>query len=257
MHKLVLIRHGESTWNKEGRFTGWTDVDLSDKGREEARAAGQLLKHEGYGFDLVFTSLLKRAIRTSNLVLDELDQLWLPVQRSWRLNERHYGALQGLNKAETAAKHGDEQVKIWRRAYDIPPPPLTPDDPRHPSRDPRYRNLAASDLPLAESLKDTVTRFLPYWNDSIAPTIAAGQRVIVVPRQLVTSAGEVLGWGLGLGHRRAEHPDGHSVGLRVGCGVEAAQELLPGGRRGRKEGGRRGRQSGGAAAVTVSSSLRP
>ena len=179
MHKLVLIRHGESTWNKENRFTGWTDVDLSDKGREEARAAGQLLKHEGYSFDLVFTSLLKRAIRTSNLLLDELDQLWLPVERSWRLNERHYGALQGLNKAETAAKHGDEQVKIWRRAYDIPPPPLSADDPRHPSRDPRYRNLSPSDLPLTESLKDTVARFLPYWHDSIAPAESAGQRVIV------------------------------------------------------------------------------
>ena len=138
------------------------------------------MKHEGYSFELVFTSLLKRAIRTSNIVLDELDQLWLPVQRSWRLNERHYGALQGLNKAETAAKHGDEQVKIWRRAYDIPPPPLAVDDPRNPSRDPRYKNLAASDLPLAESLKDTVVRFLPYWNESIAPAIAGGQRVIVV-----------------------------------------------------------------------------
>jgi len=180
MHKLVLIRHGESTWNKENRFTGWTDVDLSDKGREEARAAGQLLKHEGYGFDLVFTSLLKRAIRTANIVLDELDELWLPVQRSWRLNERHYGALQGLNKAETAAKHGEAQVKIWRRAYDIPPPPLTADDPRHPSRDPRYKGLAASDLPLTESLKDTVGRFLPYWHEAIAPAIAGGQRVIVV-----------------------------------------------------------------------------
>jgi len=179
MHKLVLIRHGESTWNKENRFTGWTDVDLSDKGREEARAAGQLLKHEGYAFDLVFTSLLKRAIRTSNLVLDELDQLWLPVQRSWRLNERHYGALQGLNKAETAAKHGDAQVKIWRRAYDIPPPPLTPDDPRHAAHDPRYKNLAAAELPLTESLKDTVARFLPYWHESIAPAVKAGQRVIV------------------------------------------------------------------------------
>ncbi len=179
MHKLVLIRHGESTWNRENRFTGWTDVDLSDKGREEARAAGQLLKHEGYLFDLVFTSLLKRAIRTSNIVLDELDQLWLPVQRSWRLNERHYGALQGLNKAETAAQHGDAQVKIWRRAYDIAPPPLGADDPRHPSRDPRYRHLAASDLPLSESLKDTVARFLPYWHDAIAPAIRDGQRVIV------------------------------------------------------------------------------
>ena len=179
MHKLVLIRHGESTWNKENRFTGWTDVDLSDKGREEARAAGQLLKHEGYAFDLVFTSLLKRAIRTSNIVLDELDQLWLPVQRSWRLNERHYGALQGLNKAETAAKHGDAQVKIWRRAYDIPPPPLTPDDPRHAARDPRYKDLAAGEVPLTESLKDTVARFLPYWHESIAPAVMAGQRVIV------------------------------------------------------------------------------
>jgi len=179
MHKVVLIRHGESTWNKEGRFTGWTDVDLSDRGREEARAAGQLLKHEGYGFDLVFTSLLKRAIRTSNIVLDELDQLWLPVQRSWRLNERHYGALQGLNKAETAARHGEAQVKIWRRAYDIPPPPLTLDDPRHPAHDPRYQHLSASELPLAESLKDTVTRFLPYWQHSIAPEISAGRRVII------------------------------------------------------------------------------
>jgi 2,3-bisphosphoglycerate-dependent phosphoglycerate mutase len=180
MHKLVLIRHGESTWNKENRFTGWTDVDLSDKGREEARAAGQLLKHEGYAFDLVFTSVLKRAIRTANIVLDELDQLWLPVQRSWRLNERHYGALQGLNKSETAARHGEAQVKIWRRAYDIPPPPLTADDPRHPSRDPRYRGLAAADLPLTESLKDTVARFLPYWHESMAPQITAGQRLIVV-----------------------------------------------------------------------------
>lgn len=179
MHKLVLIRHGESTWNKENRFTGWTDIDLSDKGREEARAAGQLLKYEGYSFDLVFTSLLKRAIRTSNILLDELDLLWLPVQRSWRLNERHYGALQGLNKAETAAKHGDAQVKIWRRAYDIAPPPLAADDPRHPARDPRYRNLPASDLPLSESLKDTVTRFLPYWHDAIAPAINRGQQVIV------------------------------------------------------------------------------
>ncbi|MGE3490487.1 MAG: 2,3-diphosphoglycerate-dependent phosphoglycerate mutase [Vicinamibacterales bacterium] len=179
MHKLVLIRHGESTWNKENRFTGWTDVDLTDKGREEARAAGQLLKHEGIAFDLLFTSLLKRAIRTSHILLDELDQLWLPVQRSWRLNERHYGALQGLNKAETAAKHGEAQVKIWRRAYDIPPPPLTADDPRHPSRDPRYKELAPSELPLTESLKDTVARFLPYWHESIAPAVAAGQRVLI------------------------------------------------------------------------------
>jgi 2,3-bisphosphoglycerate-dependent phosphoglycerate mutase len=180
MHILVLLRHGESTWNKENRFTGWTDVDLTDKGRDEAKLAGQLLKDGGYAFDVVFTSVLKRAIRTSNIALDELDQLWLPVERSWRLNERHYGALQGLNKAETAAKHGEEQVKIWRRAYAIAPPPLSQDDERHPSRDPRYAGLAASDIPLTESLKDTVARFLPYWHDAIAPRIRAGQRVLIV-----------------------------------------------------------------------------
>ena len=179
MHKLVLLRHGESTWNKENRFTGWTDVDLTDKGRDEAKQAGLLLRQGGYSFDLLFTSVLKRAIRTANLALDELDQLWLPVERSWRLNERHYGALQGLNKAETAARHGEDQVKIWRRAYAIAPPPLTADDPRHPSRDPRYRNLRPTDLPLTESLKDTVARFLPYWHESIAPAMKAGQRVLI------------------------------------------------------------------------------
>ena len=179
MHKLVLLRHGESTWNKENRFTGWTDVDLTDKGREEAKRAGQLLKADGYAFDILFTSLLKRAIRTSNIALDELDQLWLPVERSWRLNERHYGALQGLNKAETAAKHGEEQVKIWRRAYAIAPPPLDANDERHPSRDPRYQDLPPSDLPLTESLKDTVARFLPYWHEAIAPRISAGKRVLI------------------------------------------------------------------------------
>ncbi len=175
MHTLALLRHGESTWNKENRFTGWTDVDLTEKGREEATVAGQLLKAGGFGFDLVFTSLLKRAIRTSVIAQDELDQLWLPVERSWRLNERHYGALQGLNKAETAAKHGEEQVKIWRRAYAISPPPLTPDDSRHPARDPRYKDVPPSLLPLTESLKDTVDRFLPYWHESIAPRITGGQ----------------------------------------------------------------------------------
>ncbi len=180
MPTLVLLRHGESTWNKENRFTGWTDVDLTDKGREEARAAGQLLKAGGFTFDLVFTSVLKRAIRTANIAQDELDLLWLPVQRSWRLNERHYGALQGLNKAETAARHGEAQVKIWRRAYDIAPPPLTTDDPRHPSRDPRYEGLAPADLPLTESLKDTVARFLPYWHEAIAPAVQQGQKVLVV-----------------------------------------------------------------------------
>jgi 2,3-bisphosphoglycerate-dependent phosphoglycerate mutase len=179
MHKVVLLRHGESAWNKENRFTGWTDVDLTDKGREEAREAGRLLKAGGFAFDFVYTSLLKRAIWTSVLALDELDQLWLPVERNWRLNERHYGALQGLNKAETAAKHGEDQVKIWRRAFAIAPPPLTNDDPRHAARDPRYKNLPASDLPLTESLKDTIARFLPYWHESIAPRIKAGERVLI------------------------------------------------------------------------------
>jgi 2,3-bisphosphoglycerate-dependent phosphoglycerate mutase len=179
MHKVVLLRHGESAWNKENRFTGWTDVDLTDKGREEAREAGRLLKAGGFAFDFVYTSLLKRAIWTSVLALDELDQLWLPVERNWRLNERHYGALQGLNKAETAAKHGEDQVKIWRRAFAIAPPPLNNDDPRHAARDPRYKNLPASDLPLTESLKDTIARFLPYWHESIAPRIKAGERVLI------------------------------------------------------------------------------
>jgi 2,3-bisphosphoglycerate-dependent phosphoglycerate mutase len=179
MPTLVLLRHGESTWNKENRFTGWTDVDLSEAGRAEAVNAGRLLGAEGFTFDLVYTSLLKRAIRTSWIVLDELDLMWIPTFRSWRLNERHYGALQGLNKAETAAKHGDEQVKIWRRSYDIPPPALAPDDPRHPARDPRYAGLAPGDLPLTESLKDTVTRFLPYWDEAIAPSIRAGRQVLI------------------------------------------------------------------------------
>jgi 2,3-bisphosphoglycerate-dependent phosphoglycerate mutase len=179
MHKLVLLRHGQSTWNQENRFTGWMDVDLTDQGRAEAAEAGRLLKNEGFAFDIAFTSVLKRAIRTCWITRDELDLLWIPVEKSWRLNERHYGALQGLNKAETAAKHGEEQTKIWRRSYDIPPPPLTPDDPRHSSRDPRYRTLSASELPLTESLKDTVVRFLPYWHDTIAPTIRAGKRVLI------------------------------------------------------------------------------
>ena len=178
MHKVVLLRHGESTWNKENRFTGWTDVDLSDRGRAEAAEAGRLLKEGGYVFDIAFTSVLKRAIRTLGIALDTLDQLWIPVMKSWRLNERHYGGLQGLNKAETAAKHGDAQTKIWRRSYDIPPPPLTPDDPRHPSHDPRYKGLSAGELPLSESLKDTVARFMPYWHATIAPAIKSGQRVV-------------------------------------------------------------------------------
>ncbi|MDH4066082.1 MAG: 2,3-diphosphoglycerate-dependent phosphoglycerate mutase [Acidobacteriota bacterium] len=179
MHTVVLLRHGQSTWNKENRFTGWTDVDLSEQGREEAAAAGRLLKQEGFSFDLAFTSVLTRAIRTCWMTLDELGELWIPVERSWRLNERHYGALQGLDKAETAAKHGEAQVKIWRRAYDIPPPALTVDDERHPSRDRRYRHLSEADIPLTESLKDTVARFLPYWHGTLAPAIKTGQRVLI------------------------------------------------------------------------------
>ena len=179
MHTLVLLRHGESTWNKENRFTGWTDVDLSEKGRDEAREAGRLLKESGYAFDVAFTSVLKRAIRTLWIALDGLDEMWLPVEKSWRLNERHYGALQGLNKAETTAKHGEAQVKIWRRSYDIPPPPLTPDDPRHSSRDPRYASLEPDEIPLTESLKDTVARFLPYWHSTIVPAIGSGRRVLI------------------------------------------------------------------------------
>jgi 2,3-bisphosphoglycerate-dependent phosphoglycerate mutase len=179
MPTLVLLRHGESTWNKENRFTGWTDVDLSERGREEAREAGRLLKEGGYLFDLAYTSMLKRAIRTLWIALDELDQMWLPVVGSWRLNERHYGALQGLNKAETAAEHGEAQVKIWRRSYDIPPPPLPADDPRHAARDPRYAGLSSEEIPLTESLKTTVERFLPYWHDVIAPSIHSGKRVLI------------------------------------------------------------------------------
>jgi len=179
MKKLVLVRHGESTWNKENRFTGWTDVDLSVKGRDEAKEAGVLLKREGYTFDVAYTSVLKRAIRTLWIVLDEMDLMWIPVHRSWRLNERHYGALQGLNKAETAEKFSEAQVKIWRRSYDVPPPALTPEDPRFPGRDPRYRGLRPDELPLTECLKDTVSRFLPFWHEVIAPTIGNGKKVLV------------------------------------------------------------------------------
>ena len=179
MLRLVLLRHGESTWNRENRFTGWTDVDLSDKGREEARDAGRLMAAEKFEFDVAYTSVLKRAIRTLWIARDEMDLLWIPVFKSWRLNERHYGALQGLNKAETAAKHGDAQTKIWRRSYDIPPPALTADDPRHPSHDPRYASLSPAERPATESLKDTVARFVPYWTQTIAPAIAHGQRVLI------------------------------------------------------------------------------
>ncbi|MCS7295765.1 MAG: 2,3-diphosphoglycerate-dependent phosphoglycerate mutase [Chloroflexota bacterium] len=177
---LVLLRHGESTWNKENLFTGWTDVPLSERGIEEARAAGRLMREEGLTFDIVFTSLLVRAIRTAEIALEELGQSWLPVERSWRLNERHYGALQGLNKKELAQRYGSEQVFRWRRSYDVPPPPLEPDDPRHPRHDPRYRLLPPDVLPATECLKDVVARMLPYWQDAIAPRLLEGKRVLVV-----------------------------------------------------------------------------
>ena len=179
MRTLVLLRHGESDWNRENRFTGWTDVDLSEKGVQEAIAGGRQMKADGYTFDAAYTSVLKRAIKTLNLALEQMDLLWIPVYKSWRLNERHYGALQGLNKAETAEQHGLEQTNIWRRSYDIPPPPLTPDDPRYPGRDPRYATLTPEELPLTECLKDTVARFLPYWHETIAPVVSSGQRVLI------------------------------------------------------------------------------
>jgi 2,3-bisphosphoglycerate-dependent phosphoglycerate mutase len=179
MKTLVLLRHGESQWNLENRFTGWTDVGLTDKGMREAVDAGRVLKQEGHAFDVAFTSVLSRAIKTLWLALEQLDRMWIPVHLSWRLNERHYGALQGLNKAETAERHGMEQVLLWRRSYDIRPPALTPDDPRFPGGDPRYAGLTAAELPLTECLKDTVARFLPYWHGTIAPAVAAGQRVVI------------------------------------------------------------------------------
>ena len=179
MKKLVLLRHGESTWNKENRFTGWTDVDLSDKGKAEAESAGEVLKKEGFVFDIAYTSVLKRAIRTLWMALDEMDLMWIPVYNSWRLNERHYGALQGFNKSETAAKYGEDQVLIWRRSYDVPPPKLEKNDPRYPGKEARYKNLSAKELPLTECLKDTVARFLPYWHETIAPAVKSGKRVII------------------------------------------------------------------------------
>jgi 2,3-bisphosphoglycerate-dependent phosphoglycerate mutase len=179
MFKLVLLRHGESQWNLENRFTGWTDVDLTEKGRQEARAAGELLRNEGYAFDIAYASVLKRAIRTLWIALDAMDEMWLPVVHSWRLNERHYGALQGLNKAETAARYGEQQVLIWRRAYAVAPDALTPDDPRWAGRDPRYKHLQPHEIPATECLRDTVARVLPFWKDSIAPAISRGRRVVV------------------------------------------------------------------------------
>ena len=179
MHKLVLLRHGESTWNKENRFTGWTDVDLTEQGRKEAKIAGEVLKKDGYSFDLAYCSVLKRALRTLWIVLDELDELWIPVEKTWRLNERHYGGLQGLNKSETAAQYGEDQVLVWRRSYDIPPPPLEKSDERYPGHDPRYKDVPAAELPLTECLKDTVDRFLPYWHEVIAPQVKAGKKVVI------------------------------------------------------------------------------
>lgn len=215
-HKLVLLRHGESSWNKENRFTGWTDVDLSEQGISEANNAGKVLKSEGYTFDMAFTSVLKRAIRTLWLTLDELDLMWIPVERSWRLNERHYGALQGLNKAETAAKFGEEQVHIWRRSYDIQPPKLEKTDPRFPGNDPRYKNLTAEELPLTECLKDTVERFVPYWENRIAQLVKEGQRIIIAAhgnslRALVKYLDKV--------------PDDEIVGLNIPTGTPLVYEL--------------------------------
>jgi 2,3-bisphosphoglycerate-dependent phosphoglycerate mutase len=179
MKTLVLLRHGESEWNRENRFTGWTDVGLTERGVEEAKTAGRVLAAEGLTFDIAYTSVLSRAIKTLWLALEEMDRMWIPIVNHWRLNERHYGALQGLNKAETAERHGMDQVQVWRRSYDVPPPPLEPDDPRHPGRDPRYADISPDQLPLTECLKDTVERFLPFWHETVAPTVASGRRVLI------------------------------------------------------------------------------
>jgi len=216
MYKVVLLRHGESIWNKENLFTGWTDVDLSDKGRDEATRAGLTLKEQGYNFDIAFTSVLKRAIRTLWIALDQMDQMWIPVHRDWRLNERHYGALQGLNKAETAAKYGEDQVKIWRRSYDVRPPALEESDPRFPGKDPRYQSLTKQELPLSECLKDTVDRFLPCWHEAIAPAIRSGKKVVIAAhgnslRALVKYIEDI--------------PDEKIVDLNIPTGVPMVQEL--------------------------------
>ena len=216
MIKLVLLRHGESTWNQENRFTGWTDVPLSEKGLKEAAEAGAVLKKEGFTFDVAHTSLLKRAIKTLWLTLEGMDLMWIPVQRTWRLNERHYGSLQGLNKAETAAKYGDDQVLVWRRAYDTPPPPLEKSDERYPGHDPRYKDLPEADCPVTECLKDTVDRFLPYWHETIVPQIKEGKRVIIAAhgnslRALVKYLDNV--------------PDEEIVGLNIPTGMPLVYEL--------------------------------
>ncbi len=216
MYKLVLLRHGESVWNKENRFTGWTDVDLSEKGITEAKSAGTILKKEGYHFDIAYTSVLKRAIRTLWIVLDEMDLMWIPVVRNWRLNERHYGALQGLNKAETAQKFGEDQVKIWRRSYDIQPPALEKTDPKYPGFDTRYKELSDKELPLTECLKDTVERFVPYWEGTIAPMIKSGKRV------LITAHGNSL---RALVKYLDNIPDPEIVELNIPTGIPLVYEL--------------------------------
>jgi 2,3-bisphosphoglycerate-dependent phosphoglycerate mutase len=216
MYKIVLLRHGESDWNKENRFTGWTDVDLSEKGTAEAKKAGEVLLKEGYTFDIAYTSVLKRAIRTLWIVMDEMDLMWIPVVNTWRLNERHYGALQGLNKAESAAKMGEEQVHIWRRSYDVRPPALTPDDPRFPGNDPRYHDVPKTELPLTECLKDTVARFLPYWYETIIPAVKSGKKVII------TAHGNSL-------RSLVKHLDNISdeeiIGLNIPTGIPLVYEL--------------------------------
>jgi 2,3-bisphosphoglycerate-dependent phosphoglycerate mutase len=216
MYKVVLLRHGESTWNKENKFTGWTDVDLSEKGTKEAHEAGKLLKKEGYTFDLAYTSVLKRAIRTLWIAQDEMDLMWIPVIRNWRLNERHYGALQGLNKAETAQKYGDEQVKIWRRSYSTQPPALEKTDERYPGSDPRYADLTEDELPLTECLQDTVARFVPFWENTIEPSIKEGKKVIVAAhgnslRALVKYLDNI--------------PEDEIVGLNIPTGIPLVYEL--------------------------------
>jgi 2,3-bisphosphoglycerate-dependent phosphoglycerate mutase len=216
MMKLVLVRHGESIWNKENRFTGWTDVDLSERGAEEAKKAGQVLKEQGYTFDIAHTSVLKRAIRSLWIILDEMDLMWIPVYCTWRLNERHYGALQGLNKSEMATKYGEQQVFIWRRSYDVQPPALTRTDERYPGNDPKYSDLSPEGTPLTESLKDTVARFMPYWHQELAPTLKSGKRVIIVAhgnslRALVKYLDNI--------------PDSEIVGVNIPTGIPLVYEL--------------------------------
>ncbi|NPV56856.1 MAG: 2,3-diphosphoglycerate-dependent phosphoglycerate mutase [Anaerolineae bacterium] len=216
MYTLMLLRHGESVWNKENLFTGWTDVDLSEQGIAEAKNAGKLMKEAGFIFDIAYTSVLKRAIRTLWLALDEMDLMWIPVVNSWRLNERHYGALQGLNKAETAEKYGDDQVKLWRRSYDVQPPALQSSDPRYPGFDPRYASLDPKDIPFTECLKDTVARFLPFWLQTVAPMVRSGKRVIIAAhgnslRALVKFLDDI--------------PDDEIVGLNIPTGVPLVYEL--------------------------------